>query len=402
MAASIDILAQKGFPSGILNALRRDGITHLLDPQVQAVNGFDLLGEDDLLISLPTSCGKTLLGELAGVGTALRGKRAVFSVPLKAIAREKFETFQRRYADYGLRIRWATGEFTEHLSDLRSGAYDIAVVIHEKLRHLILQDPGFLNSVGVVVLDELQGVAEPGRGANLEFLLALIKHQRPKVRRVGLAGKLSAHDPLVEDFDGRVLAAHTRPIDLQEGIVLSSDALAEVALSEYSLGLPIGEGKVCIHRSHNTQMVDAVRLPTAGDPDDEDETFLDLAAGLANAGETVLLFLSTRREAEQAATLLADRMASPHDGLEEGSLVGLRNEQLVGALRRGVGYHHADCSAHVRSLVEGWFREGRIRVLCCTSTLAQGVNLPAHNVLIHPYAWNRQGLSGELTLIEEA
>jgi replicative superfamily II helicase len=60
MATSIDLLAKKGFPPGILHSLKKDGITHLLDPQVEAVIGFDLLESEDLLIALPTSCAKTL------------------------------------------------------------------------------------------------------------------------------------------------------------------------------------------------------------------------------------------------------------------------------------------------------------------------------------------------------
>ncbi len=402
MPTPIDILAQKGFPPGILHSLRKDGITHLLDPQVEAVIGFDLLGPEDLLIALPTSCGKTLIGELAGVGTALQGKRAIFSVPLKAIAREKFETFQRRYAEYGLRVRLATGEFTEHLNDLSQGSFDIAVVIHEKLKHLILQNPSFLSGVGVVVLDELQGVAEANRGPNLEFLLGLLKNHRPRVRRVGLAGKLSSTDPLVEDFENRVLSTHSRPIDLHEGIVLSNDTLAETALAEYGLGLPIGEGKICIYRSHNSHEVDSTRLPTAEVGIDDEGTFMNLAAGLAESGETVLVFLSTRRETEQAAFFLAESLAFGNTPPEEDEIESLRDRKLAAVARKGVAYHHADCSARARSLVEEWFRQGKIRVLFCTSTLAQGVNLPAHNVLIHPYVWNRQSLQGELTHLEEA
>ncbi|MCA9439789.1 MAG: DEAD/DEAH box helicase, partial [Candidatus Omnitrophica bacterium] len=360
------------------------------------------LGSEDLLIALPTSCGKTLIGELAGVGTALRGRRAVFSVPLKAIAREKYETFERRYSEYGLRVRLATGEFTEHLKDLSQGSFDIAVVIHEKLKHLILQNPNFLSGIGVVVLDELQGVSEENRGPNLEFLLGLLKNHRPRVRRVGLAGKLSSTDPLVEDFEGRVLSTHARPVDLHEGIVLANDSLAETALSEYGLGLPIGEGKICIYRSHNSQLVDATRLPVSEFGDEEEGTFLNLAAGLAHAGETVLVFLSTRREAEQAALFLSESTSLRNQPPTEEEIESIRETKLASALRNGVAYHHADCSAHTRSLVEEWFRSGQVRILCCTSTLAQGVNLPAHNVLIHPYVWNRHGLQGELTLLEES
>src|SRR3990172_12900781 len=151
MAASIDLLLRHGFPRGIVTALREDGISELLEHQVEAVLRFHLLGEEDLLVSLPTSCGKTLIGELAGVGAALLGKRAIFSVPLKALAREKFEVFNRRYSRYGLRIRLATGEFSAHQRDLQRGEYDIAVMIHEKLKHQLIREPAFAQGIGVVV-----------------------------------------------------------------------------------------------------------------------------------------------------------------------------------------------------------------------------------------------------------
>jgi len=137
MATAVEMLLQHGFPKGIVEALRADGIVELLDHQVEAVARFNLLGEEDLLVSLPTSCGKTLIGELAGVGAALQGSRAVFSVPLKALAHEKFRTFMKRYGAYGLRIKLATGEFSAHLDQVRRGDFDIAVMIHEKFLHTI-------------------------------------------------------------------------------------------------------------------------------------------------------------------------------------------------------------------------------------------------------------------------
>lgn len=405
MSASIEILSRFGFPKGILEALKADGVTELLEPQVEAVLRCNLLGEDDLLVSLPTSCGKTLIGELAGVGAALLGKRAVFSVPLKALAREKFELFRRRYAKYGLRIRLATGEYSEHLSDLERGDYDIAVLIHEKLKHLALREPTFLRGIGVAVVDELQGVEDQARGPDLEILLALLKRGVPRVRRIGLLGVIAPDDPLIDDFGGRILTARRRPIDLRQGIVLADGELARTALEEYGVQRPpsVANTWVSIYRSHNTGLVEAEALPISDPEGGVEGDLLRLAVGLSNEDGSVLLFLPTRREAEQAARLLAE--AAPFLGsvgqLPEGA-EEMEDESLHFCLTEGVAFHHSDCSPRSRALVEEAFRSGAVRILCCTSTLAMGVNLPARTVLIHPFVWNRSGQTGDLSLLPAA
>jgi replicative superfamily II helicase len=59
-----------------------------------------------------------------------------------------------------------------------------------------------------------------------------------------------------------------------------------------------------------------------------------------------------------------------------------RNGQLKGLFESGFGIHHAGMLRSDRNLVERLFAEGHLKVLCCTSTLAWGVNLPAHTVII--------------------
>ena len=402
MATAVELLLQHGFPKGIVSALREDGVTDLLDHQVEAAIRFDLLGSEDLLVSLPTSCGKTLIGELAGVGAALLGKRAVFSVPLKALAREKFEAFQKRYAGYGLRVRLATGEFSAHIESLHRGDFDIAVMIHEKFKHTLLRDPGFLQGIQVAVLDELQGVEDPSRGPNLEFLLALLK--RRNVRRVGLAGVLAPDDPLVEDFGNRVLTAHRRPVDLREGIVLTDEDLVDAALRDYGLERPPieGPGLISVFRSHNTGLVEAESLSVSESGEGEGWGLLNLALGLAEAEESVLVFLPSRRDAETAALLLAENSPFRTTLDFPGEAGEVESEKLLACLQKGVAFHHSDCSPKNRARVEEAFRNSQVKILCCTSTLAMGVNLPATNVLIHPFVWNKNGDSGELSILREA
>lgn len=59
-----------------------------------------------------------------------------------------------------------------------------------------------------------------------------------------------------------------------------------------------------------------------------------------------------------------------------------RNRQLQELFDAGFGIHHAGMLRHDRIMVERLFSDGHIRVLCCTATLAWGVNLPAHAVII--------------------
>jgi replicative superfamily II helicase len=220
---------------------------------------------------------------------------------------------------------------------------------------------------------------------------------------VGLAGTLAGDDPLIGDFCGRVLTAHRRPVDLRDGIVLTDRELAKTALDDYGLKIPDDdEGFVCVYRAHNTGLIETETLPLAGVGEGESRDLLNLALGLAEAGESTLAFFPSRREAEWAAQRLAEAgsLGDFRDPIEAGFEV--EDESLLLCLEQGVGFHHADCSPRERQTVEEAFRAGRIKLLCCTSTLAMGVNLPAHNVVIHPFVWNKNGASGELSLLAES
>ncbi len=107
----IQCLAHFGFPSLVISAWA-GFIPSLNQLQLDAINDYGLLSGDHLVVSAPTSSGKTLIGELAAVNGALQRKRAFFLFPLKALANDKWRHFSQTYGPFGLRTIRVTGDST--------------------------------------------------------------------------------------------------------------------------------------------------------------------------------------------------------------------------------------------------------------------------------------------------
>ena len=130
------------------------------------------------MVVAPTTSGKTMIGELVAAKAALERRRAFFLLPLRALVGDKHGEFVRRYAAYGLTVIRATGEIADDIPALMHGQYDLCLMTYEKFTALAVGSPHILNQVGVVVIDELQMIADRGRGAGLEFLMTLLKVRR--------------------------------------------------------------------------------------------------------------------------------------------------------------------------------------------------------------------------------
>ncbi|MDG9697865.1 DEAD/DEAH box helicase, partial [Streptomyces sp. DH17] len=127
--------------------------------------------------SAPTSSGKTMVGELAALRNVLDRKRALFLLPLKALVADKRRHFESVYGGFGVRTVEATGE-TDDIAPLLRGQYDVGLLTYEKFAAIALTFPHVLAQVGAIVIDEAQMIADRGRGANLEFILTLIRMRR--------------------------------------------------------------------------------------------------------------------------------------------------------------------------------------------------------------------------------
>lgn len=369
--AEIGSLAGFGFPQAVIDAWAGD-IPRLNQLQLDAINEFGILRGEHVVASAPTSSGKTMLGELAAIRGALDRRRTLFLLPLKALVNDKLRQFQRVYGPFGIRTIEATGE-TDDISPLLRGRYDIALLTYEKFSAIALTNPHVLEQVGTIVIDEVQMIADESRGANLEFILTLLRMRR----RDGVEPQLIALSAVIGDTNGlerwlggRLLRRTERPVPLDEGVICSNGSFRYLdgdggheRTSERYIQPLYGEGK------HRDWVIPLVRR-------------------LIQEGKQVIVFRETTGETRYGAEYLADALGLPSANEALADLPAGDPSQASGHLRqvlaRGVAFHNSHLDREERRVIEEHFRrrDTRLRVIVATTTLAMGVNTPASAVVI--------------------
>lgn len=360
-------LIRYGFPEALILQWEKEESADLLPLQEIAIKQYRLLEDGSLLIQAPTSSGKTFVGELAAVNTVLQRKKAVYLVPLKALAEEKYLELCRKYAAYGFRIEVSSSDHRGRDEAVERGEFSLAVMVYEKAVRLLMRRPERFQEIALVIADELELLADPERGPAVEFLLTALKGMGCRV--VGLSAVLGNAEALAEWLGAACLRWDRRPVELRYGVLHDG---------------------VFRYRSHHETGTNEEILTEGGTPTAW-EAVACAVERLVARGETCLVFVKAKHEAWRAAELLALRLgerASADALARVESLEPSRARDVLQALfRNGVGFHSADLTPAERRVVEESFRRGDISVLVSTSTLAQGLNLPAQNVFISADKW---------------
>ena len=193
---------------------RLSEIDELRPSQEKAIKA-GLFDEKNLLICTPTASGKTLVAEFSFIDAILnKGKKAIYIVPLKALATEKHKQFSQRY-DGLFKCALSIGDLDSDNSYL--AVYDLIICTSEKLDSLIRHHTPWLNQVGCVVVDEIHLLNDPGRGPTLEILITLLRDFL-KVQLIGLSATIGNAPQLAKWLDAELVIDNWRPIQLKEGI----------------------------------------------------------------------------------------------------------------------------------------------------------------------------------------
>jgi hypothetical protein len=362
---------------------------------------------DHLVVSLPTSAGKTRIAELCILRCLAGGRRVIFVTPLRSLSAQTESALQRTFAPLGKTVSslyGSTGVNSLDVDALRTR--DIVVATPEKLDFALRNEPGLLNNVGLLIFDEGHMIGLSEREVRYEAQIQrLLKRADAATRRiVCLSAILPASDQL-EDFSswlrqddprGTVTSAW-RPTRLHYGEVIWHGTRA-------TLRVRVGE-----ERPYVPEFITHV-VPPRGrrrQPFPRDAAELSLASAwkLASEGQSVLIYCPVRRSVDP----LAARVIDLHErGLLEPLLVGSEDaissalslgEEWLGpdhpvlrCLRLGVAVHHAALPSPYRREVERLIRGGSLRVTISSPTLAQGLNLSASVVIIYSLHRNRDRL----------
>ena len=366
----MDVADLDGLPDGAVDVLTDAGVESLYPPQAAAVEAGILDGES-VVASVPTASGKTLVAELAMLSTVARGGRALYVVPLRALASEKRDEFER-WSAVGLSVGVSTGSYESDGEWL--GSNDVIVATSEKVDSLVRNDAPWIDDVDCVVADEIHLVDDPSRGPTLEVTLAKLRARNPGLQTVALSATVDNADEVADWLDADLVASDWRPIELRRGVHYG-DAISFADGS--SREVPVGDGR-------QTPALVADTL----DGDDGD----------GDGGGSALVFVNSRRNAEAAAGRMADVVGSRLAPDERAALADLADEvrsvsdsetsdDLAEAVAGGAAFHHAGLAPEHRSLVEDAFRDRLLRCICATPTLAAGVNTPSRRVIVRD--WRR-------------
>ncbi|KAI8815177.1 Sec63 Brl domain-containing protein [Cladochytrium replicatum] len=321
--------------------------------------------QHNALVGAPTGSGKTVAAELAMWG-AFRDfplSKVVYIAPLKALVKERVHDWKTRITPYmGRNLVELTGDVTPDMRTIQSA--DIIITTPEKWDGISRgwQTRGYVTSVSLVIIDEIH-LLGGDRGPILEVIVSRMNYisaqMKRKIRIVGLSTALAnAHD--LADWLGIGSV----------GLFNFKHSVRPVPLEIYIDGYP---GK------HYCPRMISMNKPT-------------YAAIITHSPKKpVIVFVSSRRQTRLTAQDLMALCAMDSDPRRflhmaeeemEALTTQVKDVALKTSLEFGIGLHHAGLVESDRRIVEELFVNNRIQVLIATSTLAWGVNYPAHLVVI--------------------
>nr|XP_029498094.1 probable ATP-dependent DNA helicase HFM1 isoform X4 [Oncorhynchus nerka] len=322
----------------------------------------------------PTGSGKTVLFELAIIRLLMettepwRNVKAVYMAPIKALCSQRFEDWKNKFGPLGLSCKELTGD-TEIDDFFEIQDANIIMTTPEKWDSMTRKwrDNCLLQLVRLFLIDEVHVVKDPMRGATLEVVVSRMKAVK------------AAENPQ-EDVSMRFVAVSaTIPNTKDIADWLCDDRDPATCLEMDESHRPVKLRKVVLGFPCNSNQT-------------EFKFDLSLNYKMANIIQTysdqkpTLVFCSTRKGVQQSATVLAKDARFIMSIEHKQRLVNYANSLLDSKLRDlvsfGVGFHHAGVDVSDRKRIEEAFNMGDLPVLFTTSTLAMGVNLPAHLVVI--------------------
>ncbi|MDP8929513.1 MAG: DEAD/DEAH box helicase [Actinomycetota bacterium] len=428
-ATSIWEVLPPDVPTGVKRAFTsgRPSVNMLWPPQIEAVreeHGVSALSPTvrRIVLSVPTSSGKTLISQLFTLCHLAAGRGGVcYVVPTRSLAREV-----RR--DVSRRLRFFAGDVIPEQYEWAPLARldargDVEVLTPERLAHLIRTDvAGLLERFGMFVFDEAHSVGEGDRGFTVESCVALLHWLTKKtdhrliLMSASLGNRMQIRSWVDPDGAGRAAesdwrgprrlhAIYNTDIDWSEPakfVPTKSDAWPKCEIRPM-LGRirlrPTRTGRVVNLRTTEPVGVWAVRQNARGERETDRntqkikkdrratpayKTLTGLIELVGDAGP-VLVVRSTRQKTRELAQALAAELEDDPATTALAELAAGRvgpDHPLAAVLRRGVAYHHAGLPTDVLDAIEDAVREGRLRYIIATTSLTDGVNLPVRTVII--------------------
>ena len=322
--------------------------------------------DDNVVVSAPTGSGKTALLELA-ICRLVEGYpsgqfKIVYQAPTKSLCSERMRDWQKKFSHLNLPVAELTGD-TSSAEMSKVGRASIIVTTPEKWDSITRKWKDYvrlLQLVKLFLIDEVH-ILKDIRGATLEAVVSRMKSIGASVRFVALSATVpNSHDIAVwlgKDPTNKHLPAHRE---------IFGEDFRPVKLQKHVYGFEGHMNDFVFEKILNGKLLGLIQKHTHKKP--------------------IMVFCFTRKSCESTAVVLAEWWTRSRENdrawpaPKQRTVVG--HKELQELLNCGVAYHHAGLEVQDRNAIETAFLKGDISVICSTSTLAVGVNLPCHLVVL--------------------
>ncbi|KAF8165208.1 Sec63 Brl domain-containing protein [Crassisporium funariophilum] len=344
---------------------------------------------ENLLICAPTGAGKTDVAMLAILRvidqhrfssstasiTHIRQSinrdafKIIYVAPMKALASEIVRKLGKRLQWLSIEVRELTGDM--QLSRAEIAKTQVIVTTPEKWDVVTRKPTGegeLASSLKLLIIDEVHLLNE-GRGAVIETIVARtlrqVESSQSMIRIVGLSATLPNYKDVAEFLC----------VSPYKGLFYFDSSFRPIPLEQHFLGIKGKSGSLQSRKNL-------------------DQVTFQKVSELVAVGHQVMVFVHARKETVKAATSLREMSVlegnvddfsceeNPQWSFYRQKIGESRNKEMKTLFDKGFGIHHAGMLRSDRNMMERMFEAKAIKVLCCTATLAWGVNLPAHAVII--------------------
>jgi hypothetical protein len=363
-----------------------------------------LAPDDDLVVALPTSAGKTRIAELCILRTLASGRRVVYVTPLRALSAQIERDLGETFRPLGVTVSTLYGSAGIEIEDseaLRNS--QIVVSTPEKLDFALRNDHSIINTVGLVVLDEGHMLGPGEREVRYEALVQrLLRRPDASERRiVCLSALFPTPDEmqdltawLRQDEPGEPIHSQWRPTRQRFGVLQWTGAAARL------------DAKVEQESPYVPRFVEPITPPPGSRrkrpfPSNKNELTLAAAWRFVGQNKRVLIYCAIRSSVEtlgkEILTCIRHSVLTPltamNGRIRNAMAAGVEwlgaDHPAVQCLQHGVALHHGGLPRQYLVEVERLMASGDCPLVIASPTLAQGLNLSA-SVLLIPSIWRNK------------
>ncbi|PON53749.1 DEAD-box ATP-dependent RNA helicase ISE [Trema orientale] len=372
-----------------------------------------------VVVSAPTSSGKTLIAEAAAIATIARGRRLFYTTPLKALSNQKFREFRETFKDSDVGL--LTGD-----SAVNKDA-QVLIMTTEILRNMLYQSVGMVSSghslfhVDVIVLDEVHYLSDISRGTVWEEIVIYCPKE---VQLICLSATVANPDELagwIGKIHGKteLVTSSKRPVPLTWHFSTKTSLLPLLDETGTKMNRKLSLNYLQLNASGMRSSRDDSRRKNSrkranemtydydgtrcnGQPFSKNDISAMRRSQVPQIADTLwqlkardmlpaVWFIFSRKGCDAAVQYLEDHNLLDECEMSEVELALKRfrvqypdavRQTAVKGLRQGVAAHHAGCLPLWKSFIEELFQRGLVKVVFATETLAAGINMPARTAVI--------------------